>query len=62
MANTSQKVIAGSMVVAGLVAIIAVLDLALQIPFGRQVVLDVTFIIGAGLVLYMGVDAYRDMQ
>mgnify|MGYP007059510609 CR=1 FL=1 len=62
MANTSQKVIAASMVVSGLVALVALLDLALQIPFGRQIVMDVMFLVGAGLVIYMGVDAYRDIQ
>lgn len=62
MANTSQKVIAGSVVVAGIVGLIAALDLALKIPFGRQVMLDVTFLIGTGIVVYLGIDAYRDME
>jgi hypothetical protein len=62
MANTSQKVIAGSIVVAAAVALVALVDLGLKVPFGRQVVMDVLFLIGAALTIYMGIDAYREME
>jgi len=62
MTNTSQKVIAASIVVAGLVGLVSLLDLALGIPFGRLLVMDVMFLLGSGLVVYMGLDAFREMK
>lgn len=63
MASASKNMIIGSWVVAGLVALIAILDLALGIPFNRQsIVMDVLFLIGAGVIIYMGWDAFQDLR
>jgi hypothetical protein len=40
----------------------AILDLALGFPFGGQMVLDIMFILAAGLVVYMGIDCMKDMR
>ena len=62
MANASKNMVIGSMAVAGLVAVAAIADLVLGIPFAGQMVMDVAFLIGAGLVIYMSWDAYKDMR
>ena len=63
MASASKNMIIGSWVVAGLVALIAILDLALAIPFNREsVVMDVLFLLGAGVIFYMGWDAFQDLR
>ena len=62
MTNASQKVIAASIIVAVLVGIVSLLDLIIQVPFGRQTVMDIMFLIGAALVIYMGIDTYRELS
>lgn len=57
-----KKMVLGSMGAAGLVALLAILDLALGIPFKRLVMMDVLFLISASMVLYMGYDSLRDLR
>ncbi|MDA1015083.1 MAG: hypothetical protein O3A00_11610 [Planctomycetota bacterium] len=56
-----KKVVLGATGVAGLVALASVLDLALGIPFQRQILMDVMFLVSAGIVMYMGWDSYKDL-
>ncbi|MCY2967738.1 MAG: hypothetical protein NT069_29595 [Planctomycetota bacterium] len=59
----SKNMIFGSMAVAGLVAVAAILDMVLKIPFGGEfLVMDILYLLAAGIVLYLGWDAYRDNQ
>ena len=62
MASASKNMIIGSWIAAGLVAVVAVLDLALGIPFNRLMIMDITLLIGAAVVFYMGWDAYQDLR
>ena len=62
MAGNSRVVVLGSMGVAGLMGLAAILDLALGFPFGGQMVLDIMFILAAGLVVYMGIDCMKDIR
>lgn len=62
MAGNARNVVFGSMGVAGLMGLAAILDLVLQIPFQGQMVLDIMFLLAAGLVIYMGVDCLKDMK
>lgn len=62
MTKASKNIIFGSMGVAGLVALLAILDMAMGIPFAGQMVMDIMFLVGASLVLYMGYDAYQDLK
>lgn len=62
MAGKSRGIVLGSIGVAGLMGLAAILDLALQVPFGGQMVLDIMFILAAGLVVYMGVDCLKDIR
>lgn len=61
MADTPKRLVIGSMIVAGLVALAAILDMALGIPFARHMVLDILFLLSAALVGYLAWDAYRDL-
>ncbi len=60
MTKASKQMIIGAMIASGLVALAAILDIAMGIPFAGQMVMDVMFLIGAGLVGYMAWDAYKD--
>ncbi len=62
MAKMAKNVIIGSMGVAGLVALLAILDLILGFPFQGQMIMDIMFILGAAMVGYMGWDSYRDLR
>ena len=62
MASASKNMIIGSWIAAGLVAVVAVLDLALGIPFNRLMIMDIMLLIGAAVVFYMGWDAYQDLR
>lgn len=61
MTNLSKNLIVGSMIASGLVVLAAVLDLATQFPFGRNVVMDVLFLVSAAVVIYMAWDSYREI-
>ena len=63
MAGKSRRIVLGSLGVAGLMGLAAILDLATQgFPFGGQMVLDIMFILAAGLVAYMGIDCLKDFR
>ncbi len=62
MAGKSQGIVLGSMGVAGLMGLAAILDLVLKFPFGGQMALDIMFILAAGLVVYMGIDCMKDAR
>jgi ABC-type arginine transport system permease subunit len=62
MSNVSKNTIFGSMAVAGLVAILALLDIFTQSPFAGQTTMDIMFIVCAAMVIYMGYDAYKDLK
>lgn len=57
-----KKIVLGSMGVAGIVALLSIVDLAAGIPFNRLIMMDVLFLISAGMVLFMGYDSLRDMN
>lgn len=50
-----------SMAAAGAVALATVLDLAIGVPFGQAMIFDITFIITAAVVLYLGWESYREL-
>jgi hypothetical protein len=57
----SKNLIFGSAAVAGLVALLAIMDLALRFPFGGySATTDILFLVGAGIVLYLGWDTFRE--
>lgn len=62
MSNSSKYMIFGSMGASALVALAAILDIATGIPFRRQFLMDILFLIGAGIVIYMGWDTYQESK
>lgn len=62
MTNASKKMVIGSMAVAGLVGIAAILDMVLKVPFAGSIVMDIMFIVSAALVIFMGYDSYRELS
>jgi hypothetical protein len=52
----------GSMGAAGLVALAALADIFMKVPFRGRVVMDIMFLLGAGLVIFMGWDAYKESK
>ena len=61
--NLSKNLVFGSFFVAGFVAILALLDVILGIPFaGYSKVMDILFILSAAIVGYLGWDAYKDLS
>ena len=49
------------LVVASLLTLVFVLDLAVGLPFGRQsAVLDVLFAIAGGVIIWQSYDTYRE--
>ena len=59
--NASKNLIFASFGVAGLVAAAALLDMATGIPFARQMVFDILFLLAAAVVGYLAWDAYKDL-
>jgi len=60
--GTAKKMIIGSWVVAGIVALLSLVDIVWSFPYHGQMVMDIMFILGAGLVGYLGYDAFNDLR
>lgn len=50
-----------AMIVAGIVALVFLLDLILGI-FGRFIVLDILFLLGAAFVIWQGIETLRELR
>ena len=59
--ETDKVLTYAAMSVAGLVALIFLLDATLSV-LGRNIVLDVLFIIGAALVIWQGYETSRELR
>jgi len=62
MAGQARGVVFGSIGVAGLMALAAILDVALGIPFQGQMAMDIMFLLAAGLVIYLGIDCLKELK
>lgn len=62
MSRTSWNMIIGSSVVAVLVLFAILIDLMTGMPFRREPTLDISFSIGALLILFMAYDTWRDLS
>jgi len=60
MSSLSKNLVIIALVLAGIVGVSAALDLAIAIPYGRNFLLDVMFLLGAGLIGYMGYETFKD--
>ena len=69
MSDAPKKLVIGSMIAAGLVALKALCDLVFAFPFsgaqsGAQYMrtMDILFIVAAGIIGYLAYDAYKDLR
>ncbi|MEJ7594663.1 MAG: hypothetical protein WKF77_24295 [Planctomycetaceae bacterium] len=62
MAGQARNIVFGSLGVAALMGVVAILDLVLGMPFGGQSVWDIMVILAAGLVIFMGIDCLKDIR
>ena len=59
----AKNMIFGSIGVAGLVALLSILDMAVGFPFGGySLTTDILFLVGAAIVLYLGWETFRENQ
>ncbi|MCA8997083.1 MAG: hypothetical protein KDA80_08855 [Planctomycetaceae bacterium] len=63
MQELRKRVVIGSMVVSAIVALAAIADIALGVPFAgsQTMTMDIIFIICAAIVGYLCWDALKDM-
>jgi len=61
MTPGTKKMLIGSMSVAGLVGVAAIVDLMAGTPFGGRPGFDMAFLFSAALVAYMGWDTWREL-
>ena len=62
MAGQARNIVFGSLGVSALMAIAAILDIVLGMPFGGQMTWDIMLILAAGLVIYMGIDCLKEIR
>ena len=60
MSKQIKRLLLGSMVASGLVAVTAVVDLIIGIPYSGMMVFDILFLVAAALVIYMGYDTLKE--
>ena len=56
-----KRMLFGSMAVSLIVGILSIVDMVTGFPFGGQMLLDIMFLLSAGLVGYMGFDTYKEL-
>ena len=59
--NLPKNLVLGSFGVAGLVALLAILDIVTAMPFAGSMTMDILFILSAAVVGYLAWDAYSDL-
>lgn len=60
MSKQIKRLLLGSMVASGLVAVTAVVDLIIGIPYSGMMVFDILFLISAAVVIYMGYETFKE--
>jgi len=62
MTDAPKKMIIGSMAASGLVAVLALVDMIIGMPFRGSTMMDIMFLISAALVLFLCWDAWKDLR
>ena len=60
--ETEKLLCYGAMGVAGLVAVLFLLDIVAQVFGGQSMLLDIMFILGAAFVLWQGFETSRELR
>jgi hypothetical protein len=57
-----KNILMGSMAVTCIVAIAALVDIFTSVPFAGRTLLDIMFLVSAGLIGYMGFDTWKELS
>lgn len=60
MSKQLKRLLLASMVASGLVAVTAIVDLVLGIPYSGKMMFDIFFLISAAIVLYLGYEVFKE--
>lgn len=60
MSSLSKNLVIISLVLTGIVAVAAAVDIAMGIPYNHRIALDVMLLLGAALIGYMGYETFKD--
>lgn len=60
MSKQIKRLLIGSMIASGLVAVTAIVDLVIGIPYSGKMVFDILFLISAAVVIYMGYETFKE--
>lgn len=61
--GTEKILTIASLVIAGLVALVFLLDVIVKIPFGQaSLTLDILFILGGAFVIWQGIETLRELR
>lgn len=60
MSKQIKRLLLGSMAASGLVAVTAVVDLIIGIPYSGKMVFDILFLVAAAIVIYMGYETFKE--
>ena len=60
MSKRIKQMLLGSMAASGLVAVTAIADLIIGIPYAGSMVFDILFLISAGIIVYMGYEVLKE--
>lgn len=60
--NLPKNMVFASFGAAGLVSVLAILDIATTFPFAGSMTMDILFLISAAIVGYLAWDAFKDMN
>lgn len=59
--NLPKNLVFASFGAAGLVSLLAIIDLATKFPFAGSMVMDILFLVCSAIVGYLAWDAYKDL-
>ncbi len=60
MSNQIKRLLFASMAASGFVAVTAIVDLVLGIPYAGKMVFDILFLISAAIIIYMGYEVFKE--
>lgn len=60
MSTQIKRLLLGSMAVSGIVAVTAIVDMVLEIPYSGKMVFDILFLISAAVIIYMGYEVFKE--
>lgn len=60
MSKQMKRLLLGSMIASAAVAVSAVVDLVIKIPYSGAMVFDILFLVSAAVILYMGYEVFKE--